>query len=91
MNKEIQKLLSEGIIEEIVSTWRAQLVVVKDPTNCKKKKNVRRLLSNNKPTYRIGRLPLPRSDKMINDLAKYKVFSFIRPQNRLTPGAAKSI
>ena len=38
INKEIQKLLSKGIIEESVSPCQAQLVVVEDPTNCKKKK-----------------------------------------------------
>ena len=37
INKEIQKLLSKGIIEESISSWQAQLVVVKDPTNHKKK------------------------------------------------------
>ena len=55
INKEIQKLLSKGIIEESVSSWGAQLVVAKDPTN-HKKKNVRRLLSNNKPIDRTGSL-----------------------------------
>ena len=38
INKEIQKLLSKGIIEESVSPWQAQLVVIKDLTNHKKKK-----------------------------------------------------
>ena len=46
INKEIQKLLFKGIIKESISPWRAQLVVVKDPTN-RKKKNAGRLLSNN--------------------------------------------
>ena len=44
INKEILKLLSEGIIEESVFPWRAQ-IVVKDPPN-HKRKNVHRLLSN---------------------------------------------
>ena len=33
INQEIQKLLSKGIIEESISPWQVQLVVVKDPTN----------------------------------------------------------
>ena len=64
INKEIQKLLSRCIIEESVSPWRAQVVVVKpQPTaKNKNKKNVRRLLSNNELIYRIGHLP-PSKDR----------------------------
>ena len=85
INKEIQKLLSEGIIEENVSPWQAQLVVVKESTKQpQKKKRVCVDYSQTINLYtELDAYSLPRIDKMINDLAKY-FFLFMRPQKHLT-------
>ena len=68
-----------------------KLVEVKDQTNCKKKKKKKK-----KKMYvdyseiislytQLDAYPLPRIDKMINDLAKYKVFSSFDLKNANHP------
>ena len=72
---EISHMLSKGIIELCYSPWRAQLVVAKDPLNRHKK----RLCIDYSQTVNLftplNAYPLPRIDDIVNDLAKYKVFS----------------
>ena len=89
MSKEIQKLLSEGMIEESISSWWVQLVMLKDPTNHKKKECVDYSQTINLYAE-LDAYHLPRIDKMINNLAILDFF-FIWPQKHLPPGATKSI
>ena len=74
INKEIRNLFSEGIIKESVSQWRSSLVVIKVPTDCHKKQ-MRVDYSQTINQYtELDVYPLPRINKMINELAKYSVF-----------------
>ena len=78
LNKEIQKLLSEGITEEGISPWQAQRVEVKDPNqpHTQKKKRICVDYSEKVNLYTEWEAySLLRIDKMITDLAKYKFFS----------------
>ena len=74
INKEIDRLYSEGIIKPSMSPWRAQIVVVKDASN-----NKRRMCVDYSQTVNLftelDAYPLPRIETLINDLAKYHVFS----------------
>ena len=67
--------ISDGIIEPCFSPWRAQVVVVKDLT----KSNKKRLCTNYSKTINLytelDAYPFSRIDDMINELAKYNVFS----------------
>ena len=71
----VDKLLSEEVIRPSSSPWRAQVVVVKDELNRHKK----RLCVDYSQTINIytelDAYPLPRIDEMVNELAKYSVFS----------------
>ena len=75
INNEISWLLADGIIEPCFSPWRAQLVVAKDTENQHKK----RLCVDYSQTVnlytQLDAYPLPRIDDMVNNLAKYTVFS----------------
>ena len=78
INKEIQKLLSEGIIEESISPWWAQLVRGKGPNQLQKKQKKRICVDYSQTInlyIELDAYPLPRINKMINNLTKYKVFS----------------
>ena len=63
------------MIEPSVSPWRAQIVIAKNEQN----PNKRRLCIDYSTTVNIytelDSYPLPKLDKMINDLANYKYFS----------------
>ena len=73
--EEISRLMSENIIEHSTSPWRAQVVVVKSPSHPEKKcLCVDYSQTVNKYTE-VDAYPLPRIDDMINNLAKYRVFS----------------
>ena len=67
--------MQENIIEHSTSPWRAQDVVVKSPSHPEKK----RLCVDYSQTVNqytdVDAYPLPRIDDMINNLAKYRVFS----------------
>jgi len=74
IQKEVDQLLADGVVEPSTSPWRAQVVVVKQPEKGKK-----RLCVDYSQTINIhteaDSYPLPRIDDMINNLAKYTVFS----------------
>lgn len=73
--REINRLLQDGVIEESSSPWRAQVLVVKDPTE----RHRRRLCVDYSQTInlftQLDAYPLPRIDDMVNSLASYSVFS----------------
>ena len=75
IDSEINRLSKERVLEPSNSPWRAQVVVVKDPTNRHKK----RLCVDYSQTINLftelDAYPLPRIDTMVNKLSKYKVFS----------------
>ena len=75
IDQEVAKLLKEGIIEPSFSPWRAQVVVAKDLSNTHKK----RLCIDYSRTINLythlDAYPMPRIDDMLDDLAKYRVFS----------------
>ena len=75
IDNEISRLLCENIIEPCYLPWRAQVVVAKDVSNQHKK----RLCIDYSQTVNLhtelDAYPLPRIDEMVNQLAKYKVFS----------------
>jgi len=72
---EIDKLLREGIIEESLSPWRAQVLVVADD-NHKRRMVVDYSQTINKYTT-LDAFPLPRIDDIVNRVASYQVFSTI--------------
>jgi len=71
----IEKLLADGTIRPSSSPWRAQVLVIKDETDRHKK----RLCVDYSQTINIytelDAYPLPRIDDMVNELAKYSIFS----------------
>ena len=75
IKSEIQRLLSEGIIEPSISPWRAQVVVTKDE-NHKKRLVIDYSQTVNKFTQ-LDAYPLPNMDNFINKIAQYKVFTSV--------------
>lgn len=75
IKSEIQRLLSEGIIEHSHSPWRAQVVVAKDEYH-KKRLVIDYSETINKYTQ-LDAYPLPNIDKLVNDIAKFSIFSSI--------------
>lgn len=73
--KEVERMLSEEIIEESNSPWRAQVVVVKGESR-KKRLVVDYSETINKYTLLDG-YPLPRIDDTVNMIAQHSVFSTI--------------
>lgn len=75
IREKVSELLSEGIIEESSSPWRAQVVVVKDET----KRHRKRMCIDYSQTVNLytelDAYPLPRIDEMVNELAKYSLYS----------------
>ena len=74
INKEIDRLYSEGIIKPSMSPWPAQIVVFKDANNNKRRMCVDYSQTVNLFTQ-LDAYPLPRIETLLNDLAKYHVFS----------------
>ena len=72
---EVQRLLKENIIQKSTSPWRAQVLVVKKE-NQKRRLGIDYSETINKFTY-LDAYPLPRIDDIIQNIAKYKVFSTI--------------
>ncbi|NRB15973.1 MAG: DDE-type integrase/transposase/recombinase [Rhizobiales bacterium] len=74
IKNEVERLLKEEIIEESKSPWRAQVVVVK-------KAEKKRLAIDYSQTInlytQLDAYPLPRIPDMVNEIAKYRVFSTI--------------
>ena len=78
---EMVNLLHTGLFKPRSSPWRAQVVVVKNPSQPDKK---RLCVDYPQPINQYTELdtyPLPRIDDMINNLAHYKVFSTFDIQN----------
>lgn len=75
IGEEVDRLLTEGIIETCVSPWRAQVVVVKDPTHRHKKRMCIDYSQTINQYTELDAYPLPRIDEMVDNLAKYSVFS----------------
>ena len=75
IQENVDKLLERKIIQASSSPWRAQVVVVKDHENRRRK----RLCIDYSQTINIytglDAFPLPRIDDIINKLAKYTIFS----------------
>ena len=71
IQSEIQKLLMEGIIEPSNSPWRAQVVVTKEE-NHKKRLVIDYSQTLNK-YIQLDAYPLPRIDKFMNNIARYRV------------------
>ena len=71
---EVKRLLSEGVIEASHSPWRAQVVVVK--TGEKSRMVVDYSQTINRFTQ-LDAYPLPRISDMVNQIARYRVFSTI--------------
>ena len=90
IDEEIHRLHSEGIIRPSVSPWRAQVVVVKNAET-----NKRRMCIDYSQTINLftelDAYPLPKTDTLINDLAKYTVFCTfdLRSANHQIPIAEK--
>ena len=76
---EVQRLLDKGIIENSSSPWRAQVIVTKDG------RHKRRMVIDYSRTINIytelDAYPLPRIDKMVNDLTKYTYLSTLDLEN----------
>ena len=74
IKNEIQNFHKAGIIEPSNSPWRAQVLVVKD-------KSKRRMVVDYSQTIneytQLDAYPLPKIDEMVNEIAKFKVFSTI--------------
>ena len=74
IDNEIRRLNSEGIIKPSISPWRAQIVVVKNAEN-----NKRRMCVDYSQTINLftelDAYPLPKIEFLVNKLAKFRVFS----------------
>ena len=75
IDKEVKRLLEEGIIEPTRSPWRAQVVVTKDE-NHKKRLAIDYSQTINRFTL-LDAFPLPRMTDLVNNIAQYNVFSTI--------------
>lgn len=73
ISSKVQKLLSEGIIEESTSSWRAQVLVTKNE-NHKKRMVVDYSQTINKFTY-LDAYPLPNIEGLVRAVSKFDVFS----------------
>ena len=75
IQKTVDDWLAQDIIKPRSSPWRAQVVVVKNDSNCHRK----RLCIDYSQTINLftelDAYPLPRIDDMINKLANYSYFS----------------
>ena len=75
IEKELQSRLKAGVIQRSDSAWRAQVLVAKDEFNRHRK----RLCIDYSQTINLytdlDAYPLPRIDKIVNELSKYKLFS----------------
>lgn len=76
---EVEKLLKEGIIEESLSPWRAQVLITKN-VNHKKRMVIDYSQTINKYTE-LDAYPLPNIEEMITKVAKYAIFSAIDLQS----------
>lgn len=76
IKEKVSGMVEEGIAEECKSSsWRAQVVIVKDPTNRHRKRLCVDYSQTINQYTELDAYPLPRIDDMIDKLAGYKVFS----------------
>jgi len=75
MEKEIEKLLADGIIEESRSPWRAQAFVVKNE-NHKKRMVIDYSQTINRYTH-LDAYPLPSLEDIVSKVSKNSVFTTI--------------
>ena len=73
--EEVERLLSEGIIEPSNSPWRAQVVVTRNERH-KKRLVIDFSQTINKFTY-LDAYPLPNLNETVNTIAQYRVYSVI--------------
>ncbi len=77
IEKEMKRLLEEGIIEKSNSPWRTQRVVITDPyIQSKRRLAVDYSQTINRFTL-LDTYPLPRIDATVNKIAQYRVYSTI--------------
>lgn len=79
IKEEIEKLLSEGIIEESKSPWRAQVLIIKNDTH-KKRLVIDYSQTINRYTQ-LDAYPLPNMEELISKIAKNLFFSAIDLKN----------
>ena len=73
IDREINRLYSDGIIKPSISPWRAQIVVVKNTENNKRRMCVDYSQTVNLFT-KLDAYSLPKIEFLVNELAKYCVF-----------------
>lgn len=73
--EEINCLLAEGINEQSSSSWRAQVVVVKDTVNRHKKMMLVDCSQTVNQYTEMDAHPFPRIGTIVNELSTYSVFS----------------
>ena len=76
IEQEVQRLLSEGIIEKSTSPWRAQCVVVTREGSSKKRLAIDYSDTINKYTY-LDAYPVPNITDIVNTIATYRHYSTI--------------
>ena len=76
---EINRLLSDGIIETSNSPWRAQVLVTKNSSH-KRRMVIDYSQTINRFTY-LDAYPLPRLDQMIETISRYSIFSTLDLQS----------
>ena len=74
VNITIKRLRSEGIIKLSISPWRAQIVVVRDTENNKRRMCIDYLQTVNL-SIELDAYTLSKIEFFVNELAKYCVFS----------------
>ena len=79
IDKEVDRLLEDGIVEPSLSPWRAQVVVTKDE-NHKQRLAIDYCQTINRFTQ-LDVFPLPRINDTVNEIAPYRVFSTIDLQH----------
>lgn len=75
IDQEINKMLSDNIIEPSISAWRAQIVIAKDELNRHKKRLCIDYSQTINQYTELDAYPLPRIDEMVNKLSSFKVLS----------------
>ena len=73
IKEETTRLLNEGIIEQSVSPWRAQVLVTSNENH--KKRMVIDYSDTINMFTELDAYPMPNIIKMINDISKYKYFT----------------
>ena len=84
IEEDIKRLQENDIIEESISPWRSQWLVVKQKGN-----KWRLCIDNSQSVNRCTELeafPLPRIDELINELSKHHFFSKYDLKNTYHPG-----